>query len=203
MIQKGWQSAIIAFDDSSRSYVFNIVAHAATAVMGAIHAMAAELSEDFKDMFLTPSNAFSTRVAAVVSLLLIAILASWLLYHWHRRRTSQLQLILRKVDRKVQRQLSHELTFFDELLRLLARGGIRKRIDQTPREYVETLVPSLRAATPDARWLIATFYDVRFGTLRVTSPLRTRIAAALHHVRNELHQHHDLTTRNGNADKRR
>jgi hypothetical protein len=61
------------------------------------------------------------------------------------------------VDKKAQRQLAQDLMFFDDLLRLLARKGPRKGVEQTPREYVDTLSPQLRNATADAHWLITTF----------------------------------------------
>jgi hypothetical protein len=105
---------------------------------------------------------------------------------WHRRRTSEIPRILKSLDKKAQRQLAQDLMFFDDLLRLLARKGPRKSAEQTPREYVEALAPQLRSATPDAHWLISTFYAIRFGTVRVTGALRQQIDAALMRIRREL-----------------
>ena len=191
IVQKGWQSTIIAFDNSSRSYIF----HAAT---GFIHPLAAaaqtlctQSAEGVGEMLFMPSTSVSKRIITAFGLFLILGLATWLILHFHHQRSSQLHYILRKVDRKVHRQLAQELIFFDELLRVLARTGSRKRIEQTPRgEYVEALAPVLRNAAADARWLIATFYNVRFGTLRVTAGLRNQIATALRHVREQIHARH-------------
>jgi hypothetical protein len=185
IIQKGWQSTIIAFDNSSRTYVFHAIASAFHAVVAAARNLFSQTAEGVGEMLFMSSTSLSTRIITAVGLLLLLALATWLILHLHRQRSSQLRYILRKVDRKVHRHLAHELHFFDELLRLLARTGSRKRIEQTPREYVESLAPALRNSAADARWLIATFYEVRFGTLRVTASLRNQIATALHHVREQ------------------
>jgi Domain of unknown function (DUF4129) len=111
--------------------------------------------------------------------------------NWYRRRTSQLPRILRHVDPKNHKQLATDLFFFDDLLRLLARTGTRKTAQQTPREYVEILSPRLRSARNDARWLITTFYDVRYGTLVLTPALREHIMTAMSHVRQELQASHN------------
>jgi hypothetical protein len=188
IVQKGWQSTIIAFDKSSQSYLYHTIMGFFHAIAAAAETLFSQVAEGVGELLFLPSTALSTRIITAVGLLLLVTLAAWLLLHWHRQRTSQLPHILRHVDRKVQRQLAYELSFFDELLRILSRTGSRKRSEQTPREYIESLAPTLQNAAADARWLIATFYNVRFGTLRVTSSLRNQIATALKHVREQTHE---------------
>jgi hypothetical protein len=190
IVQKGWQSTIIAFDKSTQSYIFNALIGFGNAALSAAKTLFAETAEGVGETLFMSSTSASTRLITAGGILLVLGLGIWLIQHWRRQRSSQLPYILRKVDRKSQRQLAHELLFFDELLRILARTGLRKRIEQTPREYVEALAPALHNAAPDARWLIATFYNVRFGTLRVSAGLRSQIAAALRHVREQTNPHH-------------
>jgi hypothetical protein len=113
---------------------------------------------------------------------------AWLGRRLQRRRTSQLPFILKTVDRRVQKQLAHDLIFFDDLLRVLARRVRKKRMQETPREYVEELSPMLGEAAKDALWLIGRFYDIRFGTFRVNLAMQERIGEALERVRRELQQ---------------
>ncbi len=133
VIQKAWQSTIIAFDNSTRSYIFSVVANLVSFAAEDIRGTFTYIGGGFQDLFSNKAASASTRLTSAAAVVLIAILAAWLLHHWHRRRTSQLPHILRKVDRKVQRQLAHELLFFDEFLRLLGRTGAQAARSDPPR----------------------------------------------------------------------
>jgi transglutaminase-like putative cysteine protease len=186
VMQKMWLSTVVAFDNTSRRYLFSTVGGFVEHVTSSVKGFLKDVTVGFRDLLLGPGTSVGLKVAGFGSLGLIGVLAYWLLLKWHRRRTSQIPRILRSVDKKAQRQLAQDLMFFDDLLRLLGRKGQRKSAEQTPREYVDSLAPRLRGATPDAHWLFGTFYAIRFGTLRVTATLRQQIDAALTRIRREL-----------------
>jgi hypothetical protein len=186
-MQKAWLSTVVAFDNTSRKYLFNTLGAFFENTTTTIKNLAADVTVGFRDLLLGPSSTLGLRVAGFGSLALIALLLLWLMNHWHLRRTSAIPRILRHVDKKSQRQLAADLFFFDDLLRLLARLGPRKTPEQTPREYVEHFAPQLRNASSDARFLIGTFYAIRFGALRMTAALRQQIDAALARIRHQIH----------------
>src|SRR5262249_55359610 len=129
---------------------------------------------------------FSIRAAVVIPILATLAAAAWLWRSIRRRRNSHLADLLRKADRKTQRQLAQDLLFFDDLLRLLARRGQRKQLEQTPREYVDRVAPLIGDSASDARWLVEIFYDIRYGAVHVTVPIRERIAQALSRLRHNM-----------------
>ena len=189
IVQRGWLSSIIGFDNSSRYSVFEYIGSWLRMIPDYFRHMANDWGLTIQELVFSRSTSMSDRVLGTGSGIFILWMTFWLTYRWNRRRTSPINRILRKVDRRIQRQLAQDLLFFEELLRLLARTGFRRSADQTPREYVEGLTPRLRGAASDAKWLVSTFYDVRVGTVRVNAGLRTDIARALTNVRRELASH--------------
>ena len=186
IVQRGWLSSIIGFDNAARYSMFEYIGSRLRMIPDYFRHMANDWGLAIQEMVFSRSTSMRDRLLGTGSAIFILWMTFWLTYRWNRRRTSPINRILRKVDRRIQRQLAQDLLFFDELLRLLARTGTRRMADQTPREYVERLSPRLRGAAPDAKWLVTTFYDVRFGTVRVSAGLRTQIARALSNVRREL-----------------
>lgn len=186
VVQKSWLNSVVAFDNSSRQYIFDFFAAIAENITTFLKGILADTLEGFGAIFESPAVSLPIRIAALLSMLFTLAAGAWLGRSIHRRRSSHIADILRHADRKSQRQLAQDLLFFDDLLRILARTGCRKLPEQTPREYVERLAPALRGSSADARWLIDTFYDIRYGTIRVTTPLGEQIAHALTRLRQSL-----------------
>ena len=183
VIQKSWLNSIVSFDNTSRKYIFVHIASVFSSITGTIRERFADVIEGTAALFGSRSVALSVRITAFLSIGLMLGAAVWLARRIHRRRHSQVALLLRRVDRKTQKQFAHDLLFFDDLLRVLSRTGQRKLPEQTPREYVDRLAPVLKTAAADARWLVSTFYDIRYGTIPVTPKLREQIAQALLRLR--------------------
>ncbi|HVS73513.1 MAG TPA: DUF3488 and transglutaminase-like domain-containing protein [Phycisphaerae bacterium] len=188
IIQQSWLSNIVSFDRSSQASVLqsllaslrHLIASLRDTIAYSYHGLV-DVSVGGKDI------SRSARWLTLLGALCAAALAFWVLRHIWRRRTNPLPpTLLRNLDRRLQRRLSHELLFFEEFLRLLRKAGVPRQPGQTPREYIDTLQPQLAAAHADAHYLVSTFYGLRFGYLDLTPPIRTRIAAALQAVRSSL-----------------
>jgi hypothetical protein len=186
VIQKMWLSTVVAFDNTSRRYLFSTVGEFIERMTSSVKGFFADVTTGFRDLLLGPGSSVGLKIAGFGSMGLVLVLMYWLMTTWNRRRTSQIPRFLKNLDKKAQRQLAQDLLFFDDLLRLLSRKGPRKSAEQRPREYIDSLAPQLRDATTDAHWLIGTFYAIRFGTLRVSAALRQQIDAALLRIRREL-----------------
>ncbi|HUO07282.1 MAG TPA: DUF3488 and transglutaminase-like domain-containing protein [Phycisphaerae bacterium] len=186
IVQRDWLSSIIGFDNASRSSVFGYVRSIFAGIPDQLRHLANDWGLTLEEFAFSRTTTWSDKILGTGSAIFIAWMVFWLTYRWNRRRTSPITRILRKVDRRIQRQLAQDLLFFEEFLRLLARTGARRSPDQTPREYVELLAPRFRSASADALWLVNTYYDVRFGATRTTPSLRNQIARALTNIRHEL-----------------
>jgi transglutaminase-like putative cysteine protease len=186
VMQKAWLSTVVAFDNTSRKYIFNTVSAWIESGTNSLKTFLQSTTEGFKALFTSNSSPWYLKAGASIAIAGVFYLFIWLMRSWNRRRTSHMPHILKHVDRKTQRQLAYDLMFFDDLLRILGRKGPKKLPEQTPREYVEKLTPLLQTASTDAHWLITTFYDIRFGTLRVSATLRQQIDAALQRIRQQL-----------------
>ncbi|HVX84966.1 MAG TPA: DUF3488 and transglutaminase-like domain-containing protein [Phycisphaerae bacterium] len=188
IIQQSWLSNIVSFDSSSQaSLLASVIAfgrdsiHSFTDAVGYMAQGLVDVTTGAKDVSRT------SRWLTFLGALAAAVLGAWVLRHIWRRRTNPLPpTLLRNLDRRLQRRLSQELLFFEELLRLLRRTGVSREPGQTPREYIDGLHPQLATAHPDALYLVSTFYELRFGYLSLTPPVRTRIASALQAVRASL-----------------
>jgi len=187
-LQSAWLSTVVAFDNTTRKYIFTSVSHMVNSVGEWIKTCVHEIVDSMRELLFGASSPLELRLLGFTSVAVFVGMIGWLVNRWQRRRTSQLPLILilKTVDRKVQRQLAYDLAFFDDLLRLLGRRLRKKQLEETPREYVESLSAELGKPLENARWLIGVFYDIRFGAIHVNFTMRTRIAEALHNLKNEL-----------------
>lgn len=187
LLQKAWLSTVVAFDNTSRKYILSYVSGFFEWISDWCKAIVFNGIEGLGAILFGDTPLFQ-KIYAFLDLIAAGFLAGWFFKHVRRRRSSELPRILQKVDRKTQKQLAVELVFFDDLLRILGKTGRRKHPAETPREYVNRIASCLGNAAADARWLIATFYDVRFGTLRVNTSVRERIAISLQNVRRQFHR---------------
>jgi len=185
-LQKVWLSTVVAFDNTSRKYIFNTISSFFDWLTDSARSAAANSIAGLRELLVGKNTSTATRIYIFTSIFGVIGLSVFLTRHIRRRRSSRLPMILRAVDRKTQRQLAHDLIFFDDLLRILSKTGHEKQPQQTPREYVEQFASPLGNALSDARWLVHLFYDIRFGAVRVDSDMRIRITGALHHIRDQL-----------------
>lgn len=186
VVQKNWLAGVVTFDNSSRQYLAELFSGRMEAVGNWFSETMAEANDTVREMFLGRTVSFWQRFGVTAALGFTVVLAAWLLKRIYRRRHSRVSQILRSLDRKAQRELSEQLLFFDDVLALLARGRRKKADHETPLEYVESLRPVLGTSAEDARWLIQTFYDLRFGSTHITPTLAKQINSTFVHLKTTL-----------------
>jgi hypothetical protein len=189
VLQQSWISNIISFDSTAQASLIASITAFFSSTGATISGWFSAAAAGFLQLFARHSQlAVPTRLGALLGLLLLATLLAVFLRRAWRRRTSPLRVAsLRTLDRRSQRRLAHEIGFFDEFLRLLRKTGVSRTAGETPHEYVLGLRSRLSGAFEDAQFLVATFYDLRFGQLVLTPDLRSRVTAALQNVRASLH----------------
>ncbi len=186
IIQKNWLSMIVAFDNTSRHYLYTSISGMLASCRNFMLARLDDIAGGLQAVFADGDTPFAARLIAIIALGMNIFCFGWMWRYFHRRRHSHLATILSGMNRKTQKQLIQDLMFFDDLLRLLRRSGHHKPPDQTPREFVNGVAPCLHAAAPDARWLVDVFYDIRFGMLRMSPALQIQIHGALTRLREQI-----------------
>jgi transglutaminase-like putative cysteine protease len=182
IVQNTWMLSVVSFDNDSRR---NFIAWLQERVAG-IRQLFADAWGAVAFGMTGPQADLYMRLTLIGPAFGIAVVGVWLYRRWRQER------LLREGPGKYRRpvKLSMDAHFVDELLRLVARksgasGKIRKP-EQTPLEYIDASAPTLGPAHPDARWLVQTFYALRYGTVSVTAELRNQISASLRRVRDAL-----------------
>jgi len=186
IIQKSWLSTVVSFDNNSRQFIFGTVGALMENVANFFRGLLENVMEGFGSLFVSSAVSTPVRLVGILAMLFIVGGVGWLARSIHRRRHSEVERMFRNLDRGAHKQRLLELMFFDDLLRVLARAGARKLPEQTPREYVDALAPRLRDAVADARWMVKTFYDIRFGTVRSSPALQRHIGTALIRLREQI-----------------
>ncbi|MCL2648730.1 MAG: DUF3488 and transglutaminase-like domain-containing protein [Phycisphaerales bacterium] len=186
LLQKAWLSTVVAFDNTSRKYLFSTISSFFDWLADWTRTAATDGAAGLRELLIGTNSSPFMRIYIYLAITGTIALSVFLTHRIRRRRSSYLPMILKTVDRKTQKKLAYDLIFFDELLRILDKTGQKKRLEQTPREYIEQLAIPLGSALSDARWLVRAFYDIRFGSVRVDTPMRDRIFASLHNIRHHL-----------------
>jgi transglutaminase-like putative cysteine protease len=175
IVQNVWLTSVVTFDNESRQRVA---------------AWIGELLGAYKRMDIWQADIWTKVLFGISSLGIPAVL----FYAWRSiERDRRARALLGPARRHA--RLSGDGVFLEELLRLIARrlatdgapeAAARRharRLDQTPREFIDTAAPVLGPAAEDARWLVGTFYSLRFGGIAVTPEVRKQIAQAMRRVR--------------------
>ncbi len=174
MLQNYWLSLVVMFDNDARRALWVQIGILLQKVGGYLHDLVT--ISDASDLLL--------RLAIFGPMLGLAILGAWSIRRWRADRRKLRDA--RGSPWRAMVALSGGIWFLDELFSLLERHGAARRMDQTPREYLEAFIGRLGEASPEARWLIALGYEVRFGELELDSSLRGKVNASLKHVRMSL-----------------
>ncbi|NNM85153.1 MAG: DUF4129 domain-containing protein [Phycisphaerales bacterium] len=94
--------------------------------------------------------------------------------------------MVRGLDAKTQRKLARELSFFDRLVRLLAKRGVNRDPAHTPLEFVSQINHLPQTVRNEARTLVTYFYDIRYGNQVLTPELSARIQASMIIIEKEI-----------------
>lgn len=174
MLQNLWSSVVVSFDNESRNSAWE----------WALDRLRA-LSHVFRDAFaFSLASDWQARLTVFGPLLGLLITGGWVFRRWRADR-KRWRLIHGSRWQSVV-PLSAGIWFVDEMFGLLERHGDARRLDQTPREYVEQFHERLGTSSGQARWLIQLAYEVRFGGLHVDAALRDKVHRSLREVRAAL-----------------
>jgi hypothetical protein len=131
-------------------------------------------------------NWFNRQAAADAVLLAGALVA---LYVGVRLLNRMLRRLVRATMRRPRRSPRQQpVEFYQKLERLLAREGLKRRVNQTPREFAAAASgalatrPSLRHLASIPQVVVEAFYSVRFGNQRLNDSETEKLQRALHHL---------------------
>ena len=115
-----------------------------------------------------PTAERAITLAIALGLLLGTLAVGWFaLERWRLRKRAD-RLGLDALPPGQRRRLARQLRFYDEMLRTLARHGIRRRPSQTPREFAASLSDLPPSAYATVAGLTRLFYRVRYGRRRLS-----------------------------------
>jgi transglutaminase-like putative cysteine protease len=169
-----WANSVVAYDQESRTNLLQNVDTTLTTTAINSTLRAREVRSWFNDaanFYFVSSGLLSVLIGLAVLAMLVAV--GWfLIERWRLRRRAR-RIGIESLPTSQQKRLARQLAFYDELLRLLERRGIRRKPHQTPLEF-STSISYLPAEAFDAiRRLTRIFYRVRYGQAEL-SPARRR-----------------------------
>lgn len=186
VMERNWLSGVVSFDNSTRRYIADVIVARLRAIPESLLGMLGEARESLAILLFAPTTPWYMRGYAVLMAGLACVGGTMAVRRLRRRRQSAVRRMVAHLDPPTARRLAAELAFYDDLLAVLERAGVRRAAEQTPREYVEAAIALRPAIASHGRLLVAVFYDVRFGAVRMTPHLRQQVATALAAVRSEL-----------------
>jgi hypothetical protein len=176
-----WGASVVAYDSGRRDNLINKVENRLTNT--AIN-HSGNLSRwrlgvpGVSELLLRFRGASSYLSGALILVILLAILgalAQSALKRWRIYRRA-MRMGLDGLPRPDQMRLAQQLGFYEDMLRLLERQGIRRERNQTPLEFSRSL-SFLPSEVYDAvRRLTRIFYRVRFGRAQVRGSQQRRLA---------------------------
>ncbi len=174
-----WLQSIIAFNESMRRNIILKIEMLGKAVghtvMQSIHHLELMMRVLFTDRHIGASE----RILFLIGTLGAVALGLFFLHLWRKQRRSLVVQMVKGMERRMQRQLTRDLAFFDRLVEILERIGIQRTDTQTPREFVCAAAVAAGSELPEADELVRIFYDIRYGGQDVSISVSTRIREAI------------------------
>ncbi len=174
-----WLQSIIAFNESMRRSIILKIETLGRAVghtfMNIFHHVELILQVLVTNRHIGTGERILFIIGAAGGLALIA----YFLHLWRKQRRSLVVQLVRGMERKMQRQLTRDLAFFDRLVEILDRTGIPRHDTQTPREYVAAAAAAVGSDLPEASELVSIFYEIRYGGQSVSAALSQHIRDAI------------------------
>jgi protein-glutamine gamma-glutamyltransferase len=169
-----WLQNIITFNEAMRADILqNTFAAVKSFFHTAVNAFLA-VENRLQAWFSDPKIGKTLQIGALCVSGLVVAIGLWIL-HVLRKRKGIVARIVRGMDKKIQRQMGHDLAFLDRLMKLLGLTGLQRQPYQTPMEYVQEVSRTCGTALPEAEQLVNIFYEIRFGGQKVSEHLGQRI----------------------------
>jgi transglutaminase-like putative cysteine protease len=182
-----WLHNIITFNQAMRKALINHIMTFAKAVMDTLRNYARTIANAVRQF----CNAWAMDVWIKILMAMAAaglIPLGVVIYSRWKRRSSVATLAIRAMDRKIQRRMMRELMFIDRLMKVLDRTGVTREADQTPREYVQAVGKETGLDLIEALRLVSVFYDIRFGSSRMSPQISGVIAQDLAATEQKIRQ---------------
>jgi hypothetical protein len=187
-VEHQWLAGVVSFDNSSRDYLtrklFSDLKDGGASAVAYLGHLAQALGSGLVDRQVPVAR----RVLNWLMLLGLGGGSGWLIWRIRRVHNAPLTQLLRKLPAAERQRLRVDLAFYNDLIRILESTGIRRKIAQTPSEYVEATIQDYPAVVEEARWLIDTFYEIRFGDVRPSAITQASIAQRLLRIRQEMRE---------------
>jgi hypothetical protein len=184
IVQNLWLAAVVSFDNDSRRSVFSWLSD----LLAQIDSSLSDGWDTVRYIFTGPRSEISARVILGAQFFGLIFLIGLFYRFWSRRRNRRQRIQSARRPSKV----TAEGHFLAELFRLISRHAPQhpsRRPEQTPREFVNMVAPSLGSAASDAHWLIDTFYALQFGAAHGGPSVRSDIAGAMRRIKAALTDH--------------
>ena len=165
-----WLHNIITFNQAMRKAIIAKIMTFAKAVMQTIEHYARAIGNRVRHFFKGVAIDIWMKILMGIAAAGFIPLGILIYSRW-KRRGSVATKAVRNMDRKVQRRMLRELIFIDRLMKLLGRTGVTREADQTPREYVQTVVRKTGLDLAEALRVVSVFYDIRFGSNHMSAHL--------------------------------
>ncbi len=169
-----WANNVVAYDQQSRAGVIERVDTNMTQLTTGSGDRFAGLA---RWLMATRYWFISNVLGAVIGLMVVAMIGSvsWFLYErWKLRRRAE-RIGIDTLPTSDQQRLVRQLTFYDELMRLLEKHHIVRPRHLTPLEFCGTLSFLPAEAYGTIRRLTELFYRIRFGRSEIDSGRQRRL----------------------------
>ena len=184
-IRLQWLQSIIAFNNSMRVNIIHKVVLFFEACFQTVATFFHFIGAKLMIAGQIVRRALWAKILAV--LLFFALLGAGIfLGRRLRRGKGVVAEIVRHMDPRVQRKMARDLAFVDRMMHILHKLGGERSAEQTPLEYVRELSLITGVDLQEADWLVQTFYDLRYGQLKMNSAISQRIREMLHTLENRL-----------------
>ena len=128
---------------------------------------------------------------AIVTVIALALAAfvGWVLWERWALRRKAARIGLKRLPTAEQLRLARQLGFYDDLMQLLARHGIRRADHLTPLEFSRTLLFLPGEVYETVRRLTQVFYKVRFGDAELSGGQRRRLGNVITRLESSIATH--------------
>jgi len=171
-----WANSVVAYDNEARANVItNLDSHLTnTAISGNnyIRQMMRWLDETL--FWRVSSGLLGLLVWSMVGGVLVAI--GWFLWERWKLRQRAKRIGLEALPTSDKLRLVRQLGFYDDLVRMLERHGIRRPAHLTPREFAQSLSYLPTEAYEGISRLTDIFYRIRYGQAELQPGLRRRLS---------------------------
>jgi Ca2+/Na+ antiporter len=181
-----WATNVVAYDGGERKNLItnmdnSLTRSANTIVNGNSFGWQRKLSDWWEGWKWNISMAIAAIALVVVSIVLLAAIAWFLIERWRLRRRAR-RIGLGELNTTDQLRLVRQLGFYDDLVQILERHDVVRPGHLTPMEFSGTLTFLPGQAYEDIRRLTQLFYRVRYGAVEINAHRQRRLETVVQRI---------------------